>query len=84
MSYSAHRRDALDPSVPFPHRASHARSCTVRVSQKFHVPRDLVLDCVLRETGVDLRMVRDANDLERAMAALDRIRFEGLGLLADA
>lgn len=77
MSYSAHRRDALDPEKPLAHRASHARSCTVHVSEKFRVHRDLVLDRVLQECGVDLRSVQNPEDLQNAMETLERIRWEG-------
>jgi hypothetical protein len=77
MSYNNHRRQALDQVRPFKHRASHARSCTIHVSQKFRVHRDVVLDWVLAECGVDLRTPETAADLEKAIEALDRLRFEG-------
>lgn len=79
MSYSAHRRDALDPDLPLAHRASHARSCTLHVSWKFHVHRDVVLDRVLNECGVDLRSVENAEELMKALETLERIRWKGIG-----
>jgi hypothetical protein len=79
MSYSAHRRDALDPGQPVAHRASHARSCAVHVSQKFQVHRDVVLDRILQLCGVDLRLVPAGEDLVRAMETLEWIRWNGIG-----
>lgn len=79
MSYSAHRRDALNAHQTLAFRASHARSCAVHVAQKFGVLRSKVLAQVLRESGVDLENVESGEAIERALACLDRLRLEGAG-----
>ena len=78
MSYSNHRRLALDPSVPVPHRLSHARSCAVHVSQKHHVRRSVIIAHVRQMSGVDLTALEHSDGIERAIAALDQLRTAGL------
>jgi hypothetical protein len=78
MSYSNHRRTALDQDRPIPHRMSHARSCAVHVSQKYRVPRDVVLEHVRHMTGIDLNVQQDEEGIQRAMAALDSMKATGI------
>src|SRR5262249_25641876 len=54
MSYSTHRRDSLDPALPLPHRASHARSLAMLMGEKYRVPRATILELVQKACGIDL------------------------------
>ena len=78
MSYSSHRKKASDITQHINHRVSHARSCTVCVSQKFRVERAAVIDEVLRRSGVDLNSTEKSDDLISALDVLDIIRFDGI------
>lgn len=78
MSFSSNRRDALDGTMPLNHRASHARSCAMLIAQKWRVPRDLVLDEVHRQSGVDLTKGVNDDELVNAMKVLEELRFNGL------
>jgi hypothetical protein len=78
MSYSAHRRDALDPGLPLAHRASHARSCAVHVAQKYKVHRSAIIGLILRACGVNLMAVRSEQEIVDAIGALDSLRIHGL------
>ena len=78
MSYSNHKRQALDPGMPLPHRMSHARSCAVHVSQKYRVKRSVIIAQVHRISGVDLMVPQTNESVERAIAALDHIRNAGV------
>ena len=77
MSYSSHRREALNPETRVAHRRSHARSCARLVSQKFSVHRDIVLARVTALTGVDLLTEATEEQLERAMSCLEALRQNG-------
>ena len=79
MSYSSNRRDALDATMPFAHRASHARSCAMLLAQKFRVPRDLVLDLVGELSGIDMHAMQTDEDIATAISLLESLRFSGLG-----
>ena len=74
MSFSSNRRDALDDEMPLAHRASHARSCALHVAQKFGVAREDVISRVTQIAGVSLHQPTSAEELERAMSALDGLR----------
>ena len=78
MSYSSHRKKALDLTQPINHRVSHARSCCVCVSQKLRVKRSVVIDKVLRRSGVDLNFTENSGDLINALDVLEIIRFDEL------
>ena len=78
MSYSSHRKKALDITQPIKHRVSHARSCTVCVSEKFRVNRAAVIDEVLSRSGVDLNSTENSDDLIKALDVLEIIRFDGM------
>ena len=78
MSYSNHRRLALDNALPVPHRMSHARSCAVHVSQKHRVQRGAVLEYVRRVAGVDVSVPHDEGGIRRAIAVLDAIKSTGV------
>jgi len=75
MSYNTHKRFALDATKPLPHRASHARSCTVHVASQLHVPRGEIIERVKSLTGVDLMTVSTDESLHRALACLDGLRL---------
>lgn len=79
MSYSAHRRKALDPAQLLPHRFSHARSMAVHMSQKYGVSRSEILNVVWQICGVDLEMEKSEEELVAAVRALDQIKATGLG-----
>jgi hypothetical protein len=79
VSYSTHRRDALDPARPIPHRLSHARSLAMLMGQKYSVPRPDVLDLVRRACGVDLTTAMTDAEVIAAVQVLDRIKAVGLG-----
>jgi hypothetical protein len=78
VSYNSHRRDALDPRLPAPHRQSHARSCAMLLGQKYRVRRSVILDLVRQACGIDLTRPASEADLIAAVRALDRIKVEGL------
>lgn len=78
MSFSAHKRDALDPAMPLNHRMSHLRSCAMLMGQKYRVPRSAIIERVLNVCGVDISSpVADA-EIRRAVEALVRIKASGL------
>ena len=79
VSYSAHRRNALDPTTLMPYRTSHARSCAVHLSQKYVVPRSAVIEAVRRACGVDLTASCTESEILEAVRALDAIKANGLG-----
>ena len=79
MAYSAHRRDALDASLPIAHRASHARSCANHVASRCKVHRDVIIERVRELTGVDLQAITSADDFEPVIAALERLRTNAAG-----
>ena len=74
MSYSVHRRIVADATVPFEHRASHARSCALHVANKLAVRRGAVLEHVKRQTGVDLDMPGSDEALAVAFASIEALR----------
>lgn len=78
MSFSSNRRDALDSTLPLKHRASHARSCAVRVSEKYGVKRDVVIDLVRQACGVDLNSVGSESEIVAAIEVLNALRLRGL------
>ena len=78
MSYSSSRRLALDEAQPLPHRASHARSCAARISEKYRVHRDAVIGRVRELTGVDLRAPKSGAEVAAAVAAMETLRASGL------
>ena len=77
MSYSSNRRNALDETQPLAHRASRARSCAMLVAQKFRVHRDVVIDRVRRESGIDMHAMT-TDDIVAVIAFLEDLRFRGL------
>ena len=74
MSYSVHRRIVADATVPFEHRASHARSCVLHVANKLAVKRSAVLQHVKQQTGVDLDMPGSDEALAVAVASIEALR----------
>ena len=78
MSYSNHKRLALDASRPLAHRASNVRSCAVHVSQKLRVRRSEIIERVLKLSGVDLCNIQEEQELLRGLSSLDSLRFPTL------
>jgi hypothetical protein len=78
VSFSTKRRDALDQSLPLPHRMSSARSCAMLMGQKYKVRRSAILDLVHRMCGVDLMTPASESELVAAVHVLDRIKAEGM------
>jgi hypothetical protein len=78
MSYSTHRRKALDATLALHLRAAHARSCAVHISQKYSVSRQAVIDQVWHVSGVHLLRVEDAKEVAQAVCILDRMKAEGM------
>jgi hypothetical protein len=78
MSFSAHKRDALDSGIPLNHRVSHLRSCAMLMGQKYRVSRSTILDRVRELCGVDISAVGDEADVQRAVDVLARIKELGL------
>lgn len=75
MSYSSHRKRVRDASLPFPHRASHLRSCALHIASKLALSRDSVIETVKSTTGIDLHALEDVDALERALGALEGMRM---------
>jgi hypothetical protein len=48
------------------------------VAQKFRVHRDVVIDRVRRESGIDMHAMT-SDDIVAAIALLEQLRFRGLG-----
>jgi hypothetical protein len=84
MSFSAHRRDALDRDLPLSKRASHARSCAVHVAEKWRVKRSVVLKAVHQKCGVDLTVVATDVEIETAIRVLEDLKLHGLPRADDA
>jgi hypothetical protein len=83
MSFSAHKRDALDATRPFNHRMSHLRSCAMLMGQKYRLPRSTVIERVRQLTGIDITVQGSEADLRRAMNALVRIKEAGMDSTAE-
>jgi hypothetical protein len=77
VSFSAHRRDALDPSLPIAHRLSHVRSCAMLMGQKYKVRRSVILDLVKHSCGADLMGQVSESEIVEAIRLLDRIKADG-------
>ncbi len=84
MSFSSHRRDALDLALPLPHRQSHARSCAMLMGQKYRVHRSVILELVHQVCATDLIRPAAEAELVAAVRVLERIKAVGLALGADA
>ena len=78
MSFSTHKRDALDPSRPMNHRMSHVRSCAMLMGQKYRVPRSAIIERVRHSCGIDVLRLGTDLDARRAVAALVHIKNFGL------
>ena len=78
MSFSAHKRDALDATVPLNHRMSHLRSCAMLMGQKHRVPRSVIIERVLQRCGVDITLSSSDAGIQRAVQALVHIKEFGL------
>lgn len=71
MSHASHRKAVRDPTRPFMHRASHARSCVNHVAARLGMSRDDVIDLVMARTDIDLRMPADEEALLKAFETLE-------------
>jgi hypothetical protein len=78
MSFSAHKRDALDATMPFNHRMSHLRSCAMLMGQKYRVPRSAIIERVLQLCGVDITISANEAEVQRAVQALVQVKELGL------
>ncbi len=78
MSFSSHRRDALDPAMPLNHRASHARSCAMLVGEKWRVRHSIVFAAVQRECAVNLEAISSDIQIATAMTVLEELRQNGV------
>jgi hypothetical protein len=78
MSFSAHRRNALDMERLLDHRASHARSCALCVAQKYRVRRSVVIELVRQACGVELMVVGTEHEIAAAVAVLTDLKLRGL------
>ncbi|MFN5944389.1 MAG: hypothetical protein ACK5ZG_13375 [Phycisphaerae bacterium] len=78
MSFSAHKRDALDRQLPVDHRMSHLRSCAMLMGQKYRVPRSLICERVVQMCGVDISKVASELEIQLAVQALTAIKESGL------
>jgi hypothetical protein len=63
-----------DATVPFEHRATHARSCALHVANKLAVKRGVVLEHVKQQTGVDLDVPGSDEALTLAFACIEALR----------
>lgn len=78
MSFSAHKRDALDATLPLAHRMSHVRSCALLVGQKYRVPRIVIIERVKVLCGVDITVPVDDAAVQQAVRALESIKESGV------
>lgn len=78
MSFSANKRDALDVTLPVAHRMSHLRSCAVLVAEKHRVARSTIIERVAGIAGVDITQAASDTEIERAVAALQRLKDHGM------
>jgi len=78
MSFSAHKRDALDATMALDHRLSHLRSCAMLMGQKYRVPRSAVIERVLQLCGVDISIPANEAEIQRAVGVLVQIKESGL------
>ena len=83
MSFSTHRRDALDSELPLRNRMSHARSLAMLMGHKYRVHRDVIIAHVMWECGVDLNVLGTAAEVEQAVRVLDTVKVVGLGRTAN-
>jgi len=74
MSFSSHRHKLLDETVPFLHRASHARSCALHVANKLGLAREAIIERVAQQSGVSLHSPENAAQLLAALAVLESMR----------
>jgi hypothetical protein len=78
MSFSAHKRDALDESLPIDDRMSHLRSCAMLMGQKYRVPRSQIMEQVAQLCGVDITKPGSEAEIQLAVQALVAIKESGL------
>jgi hypothetical protein len=83
MSFSAHKRDALDETLPVSHRMSHLRSCAMLMGQKYRVPRSMIFERVVQLCGVDISDLASDAEIQRAVQALVIIKESGLSASGD-
>ncbi|MBL8508359.1 MAG: hypothetical protein JNM11_07810 [Chitinimonas sp.] len=74
MSFSSHRRKLLDETLPFSHRASHARSCALHVANKLGLAREAIIERVAQQSGVSLHRPENGAQLLAALAVLESMR----------
>ena len=79
MSFSSSRRKALDQDRSLAHRASDARSCAMRVAEKWRLSRSDVLERLHEICGVDLTAEPTCDEIQTAIDVLDKLRFDWPG-----
>ncbi|MFO0857827.1 MAG: hypothetical protein U0640_10770 [Phycisphaerales bacterium] len=82
MSFSAHKRDSLDESMPIAHRMSHLRSCAVLVAEKYNVPRSEVVNRIKSSGGVNIEEPQSNSDIQRVIEVLTLMKTSGLETIA--
>jgi hypothetical protein len=79
MSYSTHRRQSLDSSIPLGHRISHVRSCAVHMAQKYGVRRSVILERIGIMDGYEEGAYPTSAEIEATIGKLDEIKKNGIG-----
>lgn len=74
MSHNSERNRVRDPSRPFLHRASSARSCAIHVANRLGMKRDELIALVEVETGISLHR---PGTPERLMLAFEHMQRMG-------
>jgi hypothetical protein len=74
MSFTSDKRKLLDEALPLQIRASHARSCALRIAEKLGINREKVIEAINLRTGVDLNNPARADDLLVAIKFMEELR----------
>lgn len=78
MSFSSHRRKALDPELLLTQRMSHLRSCAMLIGQKYKIPRSEIIKLVQQLCGANLNMPASSTSITEAIRILDLLKTQGL------
>lgn len=78
MSFNSHYNQAMDTNPPRRHRMSHLRSCTVCVSDKYKVHRDVVLLAVNLKAEYAEKHLPDDVEIELFSGRLKHLKDNGL------
>ena len=83
MSFSSHKRKALDATQSMGHRMSHLRSCAMLVGQKHNVPRSTIMERVAELCGVDIATDASEAEILSAVHVLEGLRMADWTLKQD-